>query len=106
MGPGARHEGGWLWTVSMTPLVTWAVYALMSVGVLLIVAGFISPSPTSMTAGKGPIEVKGVHRITRHPVVMGVGCSRNPGRLRVRPERVPLYLSNIGWMKTRYWNSS
>jgi uncharacterized membrane protein len=68
-----RHQGAWLWTVSMTPVVTWIVYALMTVGILLLVAGFVSPSPTSMTAGGGPVAVRGIHRITRHPVIMGFG---------------------------------
>ena len=36
-----RHEGAFLWTVSMTPAVTWLVYALMTVGVLLVVAGAV-----------------------------------------------------------------
>jgi uncharacterized membrane protein len=70
---GHRHGGGWLWSVSMTPLVTWAVYALMTLGVLLLVAGIATPSPTSLAAGRGPVEVKGVHRITRHPLIMGFG---------------------------------
>jgi len=68
-----RHAGGWLWTVAMTPAVTWAIYAVMTVGVLLIVAGLVSPSPTSLTAGRGAVEVKGVHRLTRHPLFMGFG---------------------------------
>ncbi|HKJ25651.1 MAG TPA: NnrU family protein [Myxococcota bacterium] len=70
---GHRHGGGWLWTVPITPVSLWIVYALTTVGVLLLVAGFVTPSPTSISAGKGPVEVRGVHRITRHPVVMGFG---------------------------------
>jgi len=70
---GHRHEGAWLWTVAMTPALTWLVYALMTVGVLLLVAGFVSPSPTSFIARGGPPQVRGVHRITRHPVIMGFG---------------------------------
>lgn len=68
-----RHGGGWFWTVSITPLRLWLVYALTTVGVLLLVAGFVSPSPTSMGASTGPVAVRGIHRITRHPVVMGFG---------------------------------
>jgi uncharacterized membrane protein len=68
-----RHEGAWLWTVSITPVSLWTVYALNTVGVMLLVAGFVTPSPTSISAGKGPVAVRGVHRITRHPVVMGFG---------------------------------
>jgi len=68
-----RHEGPWLWIVSMTPGVLWLVYALMTVGVLLVVAGLGSPSPTSLLAGPGPVEVRGIHRITRHPLIMGFG---------------------------------
>lgn len=70
---GNRHGGGWLWTVPMTPVVTWTVYAVMTVGVLLIVAGLVSPSPTSLAAGRGAVEVKAVHRLTRHPLFMGFG---------------------------------
>jgi len=68
-----RHEGGWLWSVSMTPAVTWLVYALMTVGVVMVVAGIASPSPTSLVAGDGPLEVRGMQRITRHPLIMGFG---------------------------------
>jgi uncharacterized membrane protein len=70
---GHRHEGPWLWTVTMTPALTWLVYALMTAGVLLVVAGLVSPSPTSLTARGGPPAVRGVHRITRHPLIMGLG---------------------------------
>jgi len=68
-----RHTGGWLWSVTLTPGSLWLVYAVTTVGVLLLVAGFVSPSPTAMNAGRGPVDVRGVHRITRHPVVMGFG---------------------------------
>ncbi len=70
---GHRHEGAWLWTVTMTPALTWALYALMTVGVILMVAGIVSPSPMSMTAGGATPDVRGVHRITRHPLFMGLG---------------------------------
>ena len=69
---GHRHEGPYLWTVGMTPAVTWSLYVVLTVGVVMLVAGMISPSPTSMTAGRGDPEVRGIHRITRHPVVMGL----------------------------------
>lgn len=68
-----RHEGAWMWVVSMTPILTWTVYAVMTAGVLLAVAGSVSPSPTSATAGGVTPAVRGVHRLTRHPLFMGVG---------------------------------
>ena len=67
-----RHEGGWLWVVSMTPALTWTVYVLATLGVLLLVAGLAAPAPTSMVSRSAP-PVRGVHRITRHPVIMGFG---------------------------------
>jgi len=68
-----RHTGPWLWMVSMTPVVTWLVYAAMTVGVLLLVCGLVSPSPTSFASGGGPVAVQGIHRVTRHPLLMGFG---------------------------------
>lgn len=68
-----RHEGAFLWTVSMTPAVTWLVYALMTVGVLLVVAGLGSPAPTSLLGERDAPPVHGMHRITRHPLIMGFG---------------------------------
>ncbi|NNL67294.1 MAG: hypothetical protein HKP30_13685 [Myxococcales bacterium] len=68
-----RHEGAFLWTVSMTPVVTWLVYALMTVGILLVVAGLVAPAPTSLLGERGAPPVHGMVRITRHPLIMGFG---------------------------------
>jgi uncharacterized membrane protein len=50
------------------PALTWAVYLGMAVAFVLLVASFLRPSP----AGMAPAETtpRGVHLLTRHPMVM------------------------------------
>jgi len=66
-----RHEGAWLWIAPSAAWWAWPVQAATAVGVLLAVAGIVTPAPSSL--GGGRTEVRGVHRITRHPVIMGLG---------------------------------
>jgi len=65
-----KHVGPELWSLGELP----GVRAIMAVGMLvaltLAVAGMLTPSPASMVPGKA--EVKGVFRITRHPLLMGM----------------------------------
>lgn len=65
------HEGGWLWVLPRSTLLVWAVQAGLVVAVTLLVVGVVRPSPASFTPG--PAEPVGAFRITRHPVVMGLG---------------------------------
>lgn len=65
-----RHEGAWLWSVALGPALRWALYLAMGVAFVLIVAGALQPSPAAV--GSKTTGVRGVHRITRHPVFMGL----------------------------------
>jgi uncharacterized membrane protein len=53
-----------------------AAFAVVFIGVLLVVIGLASPNPTSVgmegTIAKGADAVRGVTRITRHPFLWGV----------------------------------
>lgn len=70
-----KHEGPLLWSVPMTTPVLWAMYGLMALAFILLVAGFMSPSPASLNpagAPSGPAQPKGIHFITRHAVFMAM----------------------------------
>ena len=68
---GHKHDGPILWsspiTPSMRPLFLVAVGVAMSLSIL----GLLQPSPASIAPGQ--MEVRGVARITRHPLFMGFG---------------------------------
>jgi uncharacterized membrane protein len=66
-----KHGGPALWYLGAQPGVRWVAYLGMGLALVLVVAGAIRPSPASLVPG--PAEVKGVFRITRHPVFMGIG---------------------------------
>ncbi len=66
-----KHAGPFLWTLIQLPAVRWTGYALMGAAFVLVVAGLVQPSPASLSPGK-PV-VRGVARITRHPLLMGFG---------------------------------
>jgi len=51
--------------------VRWIVYAGMVLSLSLLIGGLVTPSPASLTGGSG--EVRGALRISRHPLLMGVG---------------------------------
>ncbi len=69
-----KHSGQMFWSVTMTPPLEAFVSLVMCVAVILLVAGFVTPSPVAMTAVRGrPVEVKGIHFITRHGVFMATG---------------------------------
>ena len=68
---GNKHSGPILWFVPMTPALEALVTLVMGVAVVILVAGIVSPSPSSMVAAAGkPVQIKGVHFITRHAVFM------------------------------------
>lgn len=66
-----KHTGTYLWQLSQLPGVRWIGYAVMGTAFALVVAGLVQPSPASLRAGS--TEVRGIARVTRHPVLMGVG---------------------------------
>ncbi len=66
-----RHEGPLLYAFSIGPLLRWLLYVVMGAGFVLMVGGLVEPSPAMMGGAKP--EVRGIHRITRHPLFMGLG---------------------------------
>ncbi len=66
-----RHAGEWLWFVGVGPALRVVLYLLMTLALLVIVAGQMNPSPAAL--GSSGVEIRGVYRITRHPVVIGFG---------------------------------
>lgn len=68
---GNRHAGPWLWTVQMTPWLRAFLYLGMTLGMVLAVGSLLRPSPGSIVPG-GSAEVRGVYRVTRHPLVLGL----------------------------------
>lgn len=66
-----KHAGPYLWDLAKLPGVRWVGTAAMGAAIVLVVAGLVQPSPASMRPGK-PV-VRGVARITRHPLLMGLG---------------------------------
>jgi uncharacterized membrane protein len=73
----SRHEGALLWALPIGTAALWALYAGQVVAWTLVVAGLVSPSPATvgLPAERRPTEPRGVHRITRHPLFMGVGLA-------------------------------
>jgi len=70
-----RHQGDLLWSTPIGVAGRWAVYALQAVAWTLIAAGLVQPSPAAMGVPeeRRPKEPRGVQRLTRHPVFMGLG---------------------------------
>lgn len=64
-----RHAGGLLWAVP-----NWLLYTAMLIsllGIAMVLPSLIRPSPVGMVPGAGP-EARGLLRITRHPLFMGL----------------------------------
>ena len=66
-----KHAGAPLWFLGALPGMRYAMYAGMALAFVLLVGGLARPSPTSMQAGRP--DVRGVLRVTRHPVFMAAG---------------------------------
>jgi len=66
-----KHTGPLLWSLGGVPGVKWLMSAGMGLAFALAVSGLVRPSPASLAPGKA--EVIGVYRITRHPLLMGMG---------------------------------
>lgn len=67
-----KHQGPMYWLLPWTPLTKGIVMTLASLGVVGIVAALLQPSPGAVVPGKP--EVRGVLRITRHPMMMGIAA--------------------------------
>ena len=67
-----RHEGPLLWSVPASGAIEFLLVLANVIAFVLLVAGIMTPSPASVT-GVPRDEPAGVHRITRHPVFMGMG---------------------------------
>ncbi len=68
------HAGPHLWYLGPGPGVRWPMYAAMALALTLVIGGLFTPSPVMAAGGRSPeARVRGVLRITRHPVFMGVG---------------------------------
>ena len=72
---GGRHAGAWWWVVPVGPVVRVLLYAVMTLAVVLVIDGVMAPSPASMTSSEARAadRVRGALRVTRHPLVLGVG---------------------------------
>ena len=68
---GHQHVGPHLWYVGYLTPVRWLAYLGMALGLALMAGGLITPSPASLTGGA--TRVRGVLRITCHPLLMGLG---------------------------------
>jgi uncharacterized membrane protein len=68
---GNRHAGGLVWNLAAVPGVRPLAMLLAVLSIAMIVAGVVQPSPA--TAGmKQAGRARGLTRITRHPVFMGI----------------------------------
>lgn len=66
-----KHAGPYLGTLAGIPGMRWIMYVGMGAAFALLVAGLVRPSPASVAPGSS--EVRGIHRVTRHPVLMSFG---------------------------------
>lgn len=66
-----KHAGPLLWSIPVGPVLRWTLYAGMAVAYVLIVAGLVRPSPAAVMPGDP--TPRGAQRITRHPLLMGLG---------------------------------
>jgi uncharacterized membrane protein len=66
-----KHTGTYLWQLTQLPGVRWIGYGVMGAAFALVVAGLVQPSPAGMRPGA--MVVRGIARVTRHPVLMGLG---------------------------------
>jgi len=65
-----KHSGAMLWDLRNVPIVRWLVWLLMLLAIIILVAGFITPNPGSMSAlgeAKQASTARGVLKISRHP---------------------------------------
>jgi uncharacterized membrane protein len=75
-----KHDGRWLWVFTRGPALHWTLYVGMAIALVLVVASLVRPSPAGVVPGDP--TPRGVYRITRHPLVMGLALF---GALHVLP---------------------
>jgi uncharacterized membrane protein len=68
---GNRHAGGVVWSLAATPGVRPLGMLLAVLGIAMIVAGVLHPSP-ALAGIKQAWGARGLTRITRHPLFMGI----------------------------------
>jgi uncharacterized membrane protein len=66
-----RHAGAWVWSIEVGTPLRAALYAAMTLGVVMTIGAILRPSPAALAPGASS-EVAGLYRITRHPMVMGL----------------------------------
>ena len=66
-----RHAGGLLWNLVVFPGVRHLAMLLAVAGIAMVVAAVIQPSP-ALVGMKGAPVTRGLTRITRHPLFMGI----------------------------------
>ena len=64
-----KHEGPALWLLPRGAALSWTLYLAMAVALVRFGASFVNPSPAGMAPNAGATP-RGVHWITRHPLVM------------------------------------
>ena len=67
-----KHGGALLWAPALGPVLRWVIYLGMTVAFVLLVAALMTPSPVSIAAPDN-VALRGVHRLTRHGLFMGLG---------------------------------
>jgi uncharacterized membrane protein len=68
---GNRHAGGLVWNLAAVPGVRPLAMLLAVLGIAMIVAGVLHPSP-ALAGIKQAGGARGLTRITRHPLFMGI----------------------------------
>jgi uncharacterized membrane protein len=68
---GNRHGGGVVWNLAAAPGVRPLAIALAVIGIAVIVGGVLHPSP-AFVGIKQAWGARGLTRITRHPLFMGI----------------------------------
>ena len=71
MYAGNKHAGPLLWFVELNLVIEILTRIGNTIAVMLVVAGIFRPSPTGVT-GTPSRKPRGVQRITRHPLFMGI----------------------------------
>ena len=67
---GNKHVGPQLWVLGSGPLLRGTVYLLMTLAFVFVTASLANPSPAGVVPGDA--TPRGIYRITRHPLLMGL----------------------------------
>src|SRR5262245_31035909 len=65
-----KHAGPQLWMLPIGTGLRWVIYVGMGLALVLTVSAFVRPSPAGVVPGDP--TPRGVYRITRHPLLMGL----------------------------------